>query len=82
MGSSEGTPGNTGTDGYVPGPPERGPQRSSELEQSLGARQRSFGYDSLKRLGSANNPESGVVSYLYDNNGNMVNLVRRRDSRA
>src|SRR6266404_4749323 len=31
---------------------------------------RSFIYDSLKRLGSATNPESGRVDYQYDENGN------------
>jgi YD repeat-containing protein len=29
-------------------------------------------YDSLKRLTSATNPESGTISYLYDNNGNLT----------
>jgi RHS repeat-associated protein len=40
---------------------------------------RSFVYDSLKRLTSASNPESGVVGYEYDNNGN---LFRKTDSRT
>ncbi len=29
-------------------------------------------YDSLKRLTSASNPESGAVSYHYDDNGNLM----------
>jgi len=33
---------------------------------------RSFVYDSLKGLASATNPESGTVSYQYDNNGNLL----------
>ncbi|HVP45172.1 MAG TPA: RHS repeat-associated core domain-containing protein [Bryobacteraceae bacterium] len=34
-------------------------------------RERTFAYDSLKRLSSATNPESGLVSYTYDANGNV-----------
>jgi RHS repeat-associated protein len=33
---------------------------------------RCFSYDSLRRLTTANNPESGITSYTYDNNGNLV----------
>lgn len=33
---------------------------------------RSFAYDSLNRLISATNPESGTFTYLYDNNGNLT----------
>jgi RHS repeat-associated protein len=40
---------------------------------------RSFGYDSLKRLTSATNPESGLISYTYDNNSN---LATRTDARS
>lgn len=35
-------------------------------------RVRRFIYDSLSRLVSATNPESGTISYQYDNNGNML----------
>jgi len=34
-------------------------------------RPRSFGYDSLSRLTSAQNPESGTITYVYDANGNL-----------
>jgi len=34
-------------------------------------RPRSFVYDSLSRLRSANNPESGTITYTYDNDGNV-----------
>jgi RHS repeat-associated protein len=34
-------------------------------------RTRTFGYDSLSRLTSAINPESGTISYTYDLNGNL-----------
>jgi RHS repeat-associated protein len=45
-----------------------------------GAQTRSFTYDSLKRLLSATNPESGTVSYTsYDANGN---LLSKTDARA
>jgi YD repeat-containing protein len=33
---------------------------------------RTFAYDSLKRLLSATNPESGTVDYKYDPNGNLI----------
>lgn len=35
-------------------------------------RPRSFTYDSLSRLLTASNPESGTISYAYDANGNLV----------
>jgi RHS repeat-associated protein len=34
-------------------------------------RQRNFQYDSLSRLVSATNPESGTITYSYDNAGNL-----------
>jgi RHS repeat-associated protein len=36
------------------------------------ARVRAFTYDSLSRLLTANNPESGTISYQYDANGNLL----------
>jgi YD repeat-containing protein len=36
-----------------------------------GARSRTFDYDPLGRLVTANNPESGIVEYRYDDNGNL-----------
>jgi YD repeat-containing protein len=36
------------------------------------ARTRSFAYDSLSRLTSASNPESGTISYGYDADGNVI----------
>jgi RHS repeat-associated protein len=36
-----------------------------------GVQTRTFAYDSLKRLTSATNPESGTTYYTYDNNGNL-----------
>jgi len=39
---------------------------------SSGARTRSFIYDSLSRLQSATNPETGTISYTYDGNGNVT----------
>jgi RHS repeat-associated protein len=35
-------------------------------------RVRRFTYDSLSRLLTATNPESGTVSYVYDNDGNLL----------
>ncbi len=43
-----------------------------------GARQRTFGYNSLSQLTSATNPESGAISYRYDNNGNVVTKTDAR----
>ena len=39
---------------------------------------RTFSYDSLKRLVRATNPESGTISYTYDDSGN---LTKRTDAR-
>jgi RHS repeat-associated protein len=36
-----------------------------------GSQTRTFNYDSLSRLRSALNPESGTISYAYDDNGNL-----------
>jgi len=44
-----------------------------------GPQTRTFVYDSLKRLTSATNPESGTMSYQYDANGN---LTQRTDARG
>lgn len=44
-----------------------------------GAQTRSFVYDSLSRLKSATNPESGTINYGYDNNGN---LTTKSDARS
>src|SRR5262249_16054562 len=38
---------------------------------SQGSQTRSFNYNSLNRMTSATNPESGTVSYLYYDNGNL-----------
>jgi RHS repeat-associated protein len=38
---------------------------------SQGVQTRTFVYDSLRRLASAANPESGTINYVYDNNGNL-----------
>lgn len=39
---------------------------------SQGVQTRTFTYDSLKRLTSATNPESGTIYYVYDANGNLT----------
>ena len=39
---------------------------------SQGLQTRSFNYDSLSRLRTAINPESGTVGYQYDDNNNLV----------
>ncbi len=39
---------------------------------------RTFSYSSLSRLKTAFNPESGTISYLYDNNGNLTEKTDAR----
>ena len=39
---------------------------------SQGSQTRTFTYDSLSRLRTAVNPESGTISYQYDDNGNVI----------
>ncbi|HEY8185434.1 MAG TPA: RHS repeat-associated core domain-containing protein [Pyrinomonadaceae bacterium] len=46
---------------------------------SQGIQTRTFVYDSLKRLTSATNPESGTITYQYDANGN---LTQKTDARG
>jgi YD repeat-containing protein len=43
-----------------------------------GAQARTFVYDSLSRLTSAANPESGTMTYAYDPNGNLVEKTDAR----
>ena len=43
-----------------------------------GVQTRTFVYSSLKRLTSANNPESGTINYGYDNNGNLTSKIDAR----
>ncbi|HSE26261.1 MAG TPA: hypothetical protein VLB68_31625 [Pyrinomonadaceae bacterium] len=46
---------------------------------SQGVQTRTFVYGSLKRLASVTNPESGTVTFGYDNNGNMTSRVDSRN---
>jgi len=43
-----------------------------------GAQTRTFDYDSLSRLKSATNPESGIMTYAYDANGNLIEKTDAR----
>lgn len=45
---------------------------------SQGGQTRRYTYDSLKRLKTAFNPESGTVSYEYDDNGNLKKKIDAR----
>src|SRR5579859_2944940 len=49
-----------------------GVQQQGGVADSMQWRQRSFAYDSLGRLLTATNPESGTISYVYDANGNLT----------
>jgi RHS repeat-associated protein len=51
----------------------------TKVTQSTSQPARIFAYDSLGRMITANNPESGTRSYSYDNNGN---LSRKTDARG
>ena len=46
---------------------------------SQGVQTRTFVYDSMKRLASATNPETGTVTYVYDANGNLTSKVDARN---
>lgn len=48
------------------------------LTVTQGAQTRSFVYDSLSRLKTATNPESGAINYQYDNNGNLTSKTNAR----
>jgi RHS repeat-associated protein len=47
-----------------------------------GSQTRTFAYDSLSRLTSATNPESGTVTYAYDLNGNVIEKTDARGVRT
>jgi YD repeat-containing protein len=47
-----------------------------------GAQTRTFVYDSLSRLISAANPESGTMTYAYDSNGNLIEKTDARGVRT
>ncbi|MFN0140406.1 MAG: hypothetical protein ACKVQW_10030 [Pyrinomonadaceae bacterium] len=43
-----------------------------------GVQTRTFAYNSLSRLTSATNPESGAINYVYDSNGNLTSKTDAR----
>jgi RHS repeat-associated protein len=47
-------------------------QKGNAPSDSTQWRTRTFVYDSLSRLITANNPESGTISYVYDNDGSLL----------
>lgn len=49
----------------------------TDVHQGSGIADRTFTYDSLGRLLTASNPESGATSYAYDADGN---LIRKQDA--
>jgi RHS repeat-associated protein len=50
-------------------------QKGSAPTDSTKWRTRTFQYDSLSRLTSSSNPESGNITYAYDANGNVASRV-------
>jgi RHS repeat-associated protein len=48
------------------------------IQVTQGAQTRTFTYNSLSRLTSSANPESGTVSYQYDPNGNLIQKSQTR----
>lgn len=48
------------------------------IEGVQGVQTRTFAYNSLSRLTSATNPESGTINYVYDNNGNLTSKTDAR----
>jgi YD repeat-containing protein len=57
-------------------------QKGSAPADSSQWRTRLFAYDSLSRLLTANNPESGTISYVYDANGNLLQKVSPAPNQA
>jgi RHS repeat-associated protein len=53
-------------------------QKGGASSDSTQWRTRLFTYDSLSRLLTANNPESGLMTYQYDNDGQMVAKIDAR----
>ena len=53
-------------------------QKGDQPTDSSQWRTRTFTYDSLSRLVSASNPESGGIAYTYDNNGNLATKLDAR----
>jgi RHS repeat-associated protein len=49
---------------------------------SSNARTRTFSYDSLSRLTSATNPESGTITYAYDLNSNLATRVAPKEGQT
>lgn len=52
------------------------------LSVTQGSQTRTFIYDGLSRLTSAENPESGTIRYSYDPNGNLQTRWDARDIKA
>jgi RHS repeat-associated protein len=52
------------------------------LTVDQGSQTRSFSYNSLSRLTSAQNPESGTISYFYNANGNLKQKSQLRSGTA
>jgi RHS repeat-associated protein len=50
-------------------------EQHGDTTDSTKWRIRTFTYDSLSRLLTANNPESGLISYTYDNDGELLQKV-------
>ena len=48
------------------------------LTVNQGVQTRTFTYDSLSRLKTASNPESGTMNYTYDANGNLLTKIDAR----
>ncbi len=53
-------------------------QQQGNTSDSTQWRTRTFVYDSLSRLASATNPESGTISYTYDADGNVLTKTDAR----
>jgi RHS repeat-associated protein len=53
-------------------------QTGTTLAGTQGTLTRTFTYDSLSRLRTATNPESGTIEYRYDDNGNLIKKIDPR----
>lgn len=55
---------------------------SNLTQVNQGGQIRTFAYDSLKRLTTATDPESGTKTYTYDSNGNVLTMTDARSITA
>jgi RHS repeat-associated protein len=56
--------------------------RGNLTKITQGSQERTFEYDFISRLIRATNPESGTISHVYDENGNLIERTDARGART